>query len=387
VNSCIVYECFWIPFLLAELSSVLVQSINQLTSRPVSWLWPGRLALGKLAMLDGDPGLGKSLLALDLCARLSTGRPFPDDQPGSGVGNAIVLNAEDSAQDTTRPRLQALGADLERIFVPCQEERGGAELFRLPAGIAQLGSALDRTGARLVVFDPVVAFLEASISANSDQAVRCALWPLLQLADRHQCVMLLVRHLNKAAGGRSLYRGGGSIGFLGACRSGWLVGADPAEPGRRVLAQVKNNLAPPQPSLAFTVETSDGCPRLCWQGTSPLTADELVATGPRPGPVRPRDQAQDFLADFLQDGPRTSRELWPAAQEVGLSERTLYRARQQLKVVIQRVARDHQILNYWLLPGQQIPRESQPEPEVPDLEEWLGPLRRQFPPATPLDEF
>jgi len=95
---------------LAELSSVLVQSINQLTSRPVSWLWPGRLALGKLAMLDGDPGLGKSLLALDLCARLSTGRPFPDDQPGSGVGSSIVLNAEDSAQDTTRPRLQALGA-------------------------------------------------------------------------------------------------------------------------------------------------------------------------------------------------------------------------------------------------------------------------------------
>jgi len=103
--------------------------------------------------------------------------------------------------------------------------------------------------------------------------------------------------------------------------------------------------------------------------------------------VRPRDQARDFLADFLLDGPRTSRELWPAAQEVGLSERTLYRARQELKVVIQRVARDHQILNYWLLPGQQVPRESRPGPEVPDLEEWLGPLRRQFPPATPLDEF
>jgi hypothetical protein len=364
-----------------------LQSLNQVTARPITWFWPGRFAQGKLAILDGDPGLGKSLLALDLCARLSTGRPFPDDQPGPCVGNAIVLNAEDGAQDTTRPRLQALGANLERVFVPLQEDQDSAELFRLPAGIPQLDSALKRTQARLVVFDPVLAFLDASIIANSDQAVRRALWPLLRLADRYQCVMLLIRHLNKSAGGRSLYRGAGSIGFLGACRSGWLVGSDPSEPGRRVLAQVKNNLAPPQPSLAFTVETTEGCPRLCWQGTSPLSSDQLLVPGPPSDAVRPRDLARNFLADFLGDGPRTSRELWQEAQQVGLSERTLYRARKDLRVVIQRVARNHQILNYWLLPGQQIPKEERASPDIPDLEEWLAPLRQQFPPATPLDEF
>src|SRR5437764_7462085 len=95
-----------------------VWPVRQVTTRPVSWLWPGRLALGKLAILDGDPGLGKSLVTLDLCARLSTGRPFPDGSPGPGVGTAIVLNGEDGAEDTIRPRLQALGADLERVFVP-----------------------------------------------------------------------------------------------------------------------------------------------------------------------------------------------------------------------------------------------------------------------------
>src|SRR5438105_13300949 len=97
--------------------SVCLQPVSQLTARSLDWLWPSRLALGKLAMLDGDPGLGKSLLALDLCARLSTGRPFPDGQPGPGVANSIVLNAEDSAEDTIRPRLEALGADPERVFV------------------------------------------------------------------------------------------------------------------------------------------------------------------------------------------------------------------------------------------------------------------------------
>src|SRR5437762_11065570 len=105
--------------------------ISQLTPRPVTWLWPGRLALGKLAMLDGDPGLGKSLLALDLCARLSTGRPFPDGSSGPGASAAIILNAEDGEEDTTRPRLQALGADLERLFVLHPEEDAGQPL-RLP---------------------------------------------------------------------------------------------------------------------------------------------------------------------------------------------------------------------------------------------------------------
>jgi hypothetical protein len=103
--------------------------------------------------------------------------------------------------------------------------------------------------------------------------------------------------------------------------------------------------------------------------------------------VRPRDLAREFLGEFLGGGPRTSRELWEVAQQEGLSERTLYRARKELQVTIHRVARDHQILNYWLLPGQQLPKDDRPGPEASEVEDWLAPLRRQFPPATPLDEF
>src|SRR5438309_6756561 len=97
--------------------SFCLQPVSQLEARTIAWLWPGRLALGKLAILDGDPGLGKSLLTLDLCARLSTGQPFADASPSPGPGSALVLNGEDSAEDTIRPRLRALGADNDRVFV------------------------------------------------------------------------------------------------------------------------------------------------------------------------------------------------------------------------------------------------------------------------------
>src|SRR5262249_26566324 len=146
--------------------------------------------------------------------------------------------------------------DLERVFVLRPRSDLGPTL-RLPGQTRLLDAALARTQARLVVLDPVVAFLDACAFSNSDQGVRRALLPLAGLAARHFCAILLIRHLNKLLGGLALYRGGGSIGFLAACRSGWLVGRDPQEPGRRVLAQVKNNLAPPQPSLAFALEGED----------------------------------------------------------------------------------------------------------------------------------
>src|SRR3954467_10769866 len=109
-----------------------LQRISQLTPQSVAWLWPERLALGKLAILDGDPGLGKSLLALDLCARLSTGRPFPDGSPSPGPANALVLNGEDGPEDTVRPRLQSLGADLERVFVLDREDHTSSGPLSLP---------------------------------------------------------------------------------------------------------------------------------------------------------------------------------------------------------------------------------------------------------------
>jgi hypothetical protein len=192
------------------------RAISQVAVQTIRWLWQNRLAFGKLAMLDGDPDKGKSLVTLDLCARLTTGRAFPDGCPGPGPANVIVLNAEDGAGDTIRPRLQALGADLDRVFILQRGEHASGAVLGLPSDIAVLEAALVRTGAKVVIVDPIVAFLDPAVQLGSDSSVRRALAPLLELAEKYQCVIILVRHLNKSGAHHSMYRGGGSIGFLAA---------------------------------------------------------------------------------------------------------------------------------------------------------------------------
>jgi hypothetical protein len=173
----------------------------------------------------------------------------------------------------------------------------------------------------------------------------------MRLAENHRCALLLQRHLNKQGGGRAVYWGLGSIAFVAACRFAPLVGRDPREPGRCVLAQVRNSLAGPQPSLAYRLTAAEGAPpAVDWLGTSPCSADELLA-GNRRREDGPRDQAAAFLEQFLAGGPRTSREIWVAAQEAGLSARTIQRAKRGLGVRCRRVHRDDRPVSYWLLRG------------------------------------
>jgi RecA-family ATPase len=175
-----------------------VRSAGTLAPREVTWLWSCWLAEGKLAILDGDPGLGKSLITLDLCARLSSGRPMPDNSPGpGGPVNCLILNAEDGAEDTINHRLRALDAQGDRVFVVERDEIDWAEPIRLPSQIGALEQVIARHEASLVVIDPVMAFLEPRIQINNDQSVRQALYPLQRLAALHRCAVLLVRHLNK----------------------------------------------------------------------------------------------------------------------------------------------------------------------------------------------
>jgi hypothetical protein len=334
-------------------------------------------------MLDGDPDLGKSLVALDLCARLSRGLPFPDGSPSPGVANALVFNGEDDGEDTIRPRLQALGADIDRVFVEQLDADDGSGPLRLPMDLKRLDDALKQTEARLLVIDPIMAFLDPKILAGNDQSVRQALYPLARIAHLHTCAVLLVRHLNKRGESRSMYRGGGSIAFLGACRSGWLIARDPREPGQCVLAQVKNNLAASQPSLAYRVQLrEDGPPLLTWLGPHTCTADQLLAGPNVRSSARPVHLAREFLRTFLAEGPRTAREIWPAAQDRGFTRRTMSRAKCREKIKTIWASVDGRPVSHWALPGQKLPADD----TVPDLEPWLAPLRELFPSPTPLDD-
>jgi RecA-family ATPase len=152
--------------------------VSTLVPRPIDWFWPGRLATANWRFWNGDPGLGKSLLTLDLCARLSRGLPFPDGAPSGEPSASLIINGEDGACDTVRPRLEAMGADLDRIHVLNQAADAGMKPFRLPTHTEALCRAVKQTAARLVVIDPIMAFLDTSVAVGSDQNVRQALAPL-----------------------------------------------------------------------------------------------------------------------------------------------------------------------------------------------------------------
>jgi RecA-family ATPase len=330
---------------------------DEIDNRGVEWLWPGRLALGKLSLLEGDPGLGKSFLALDLCARLSSGRPWPDGSASLGPAAAVYLNAEDGAEDTLGPRLCALGADPARVYLLDRSTDDVSEMLTLSAQRGVLDELMTRIRPRLLVIDPITPFLGSDINMGSDASVRRGLAPPAELARRHGCAVLLVRHLNKLGHGPALYRGLGSIALVGVCRSAWLVAERHEQPGQRVLAQVKNNLVAPQPALAFEfVEAEAGAPTLRWLGPVADHADDLLASKKRRGQKpEKRNSAQSFLRELLADGPMTSRAIWERVKVEGFSVRTMQRAKRELSIETSWVMENGVMLSYWLLPKQNLP--------------------------------
>jgi len=315
--------------------SLVTVMMARVRGERVTWLWPGRLPLGKLSILDGDPGLGKSLLTLDLAARVSTGARMPDGAPGiEGGAGVVLLSAEDGLGDTIRPRLEAAGADLERVVAVTEMPTDdGPRLPELPEDVLAVEQVVRDTGARLVVVDPLMAYLAGGVNANRDHDVRRALAPLAAMAARTGAAVLVVRHLNKggSAGGNPIYRGGGSIGIIGAARSGLLVARDPDDPDRRILAVTKANLAAPVPALRWRlVDGPDGLVAE-WLGASEHTAATLMAE-PEGDERTARDEAAEWLRDVLRDGPQPAAEVKRRARADGIADRTLDRAKARLGV-------------------------------------------------------
>ena len=310
----------------------VVTSLADVESETVEWLWEGRIARGKLTVLDGDPGLGKSMLTLDLAARVTTGRPMPDGTPGPR-GRVIMLSAEDGPADTIRPRLLAAEGDCDGVALlsGCLVDEDERPLA-FPEGAEVLRECVLDSEAALVIIDPLMAYMGQGVDAHKDQDVRRALTSLARLAAETHAAIIVVRHLNKGSNGSALYRGAGSIGIAGAARSVLLVGENPNEPEHRVLAQIKNNLGSKAPSLGFCIEAHDAVGRIRWLERSPFTADELLASrGHRSGPTK-TDDAATALEEWLSAGPRRKQELEELVERNGISLRTLERAKNQLGV-------------------------------------------------------
>jgi putative DNA primase/helicase len=306
----------------------LIQARNVLT-RPVLWVWQGYVPAGKVTMIEGDPGDGKSILTTDLAARWSSGMPMPDGQRTGRSINVIMVSAEDDPQDTIVPRLTVAGADLERVYLVTR----GTDLSRpftlskdLPA-LAEQAMALQ---VGVITFDPLMALLGDDVDAHSDHSVRRALWPLHQLAIDTGVAVVVVRHLNKGTG-KAVYRGGGSIGIGGAARAVYNVGRDPENPSRRVLSSVKMNIAATPDSLAYSIESGDKGPYVEWHGAIDASAQEIVD-----GHYRDDDDAEMvyFLNSVVENGePMKWHDIVLAGKKEGYTDKQLRTRRGRSRLV------------------------------------------------------
>ena len=307
--------------------------LSKVEPEQVDWLWPGRIPKGKLTVIDGDPGLGKSAATVDLAARVSAGLGLPDCAPCEAAG-VVICSAEDGLADTIRPRLDAAGCDPARVLslATVPDAEGLSRPISIPEDVPVVREGIRRVGAALVVVDPLMAFLSGKTDSHRDQDVRRVLAALAALAEETGAAIVIVRHLNKPGGKNPLYRGGGSIGIIGAARSGMVVGKDPDDEDRRVLAVVKSNLAAPAPSLSFALEEAgNGAVRVVWLGETDVAAAELLA-GPRDEGSSALEGAKNFLVELLLGGPVAYAEVEAAAEGAGINMRTVKRAKQELGV-------------------------------------------------------
>jgi phage N-6-adenine-methyltransferase len=289
--------------------------------KTTEWLWYPRIPLGELSMLDGDPGDNKSSFTTELTMRVTTGAQMPDGTRGV-EGGAVLCLAEDSWEKTVRPRLDAAGANVRRIMF--------MDNLTVPRDREAIAKAIGKTKAKLVVIDPMNAFITAD--ANSDQKIRQALMPLRQMADELNVAVLMVRHLVKRGGKSTIYMGLGSIGIIAAARSGLLVRRCPDDEDLRVLCHHKTNLGPFAPSLLYEPVDDNGVVRIEWRGECDYKADDLIGQTRESRIV----QAITFLAALLASGPVPQGTVKAKAIGAGLAWRTVERAKEVLGIVAER---------------------------------------------------
>jgi hypothetical protein len=319
-------------------SAVLVR-LADVPPEPVKWLWKPYVPRRKVTLVVGDPGDGKTWMVNAMAAAITVGFGLPDPihdghpQAGSHPEPVLYLTAEDGLADTIRPRLDSMGADCEKFFALTAACDGDTETPVTLRDIDVLDDALTQTRAALVGVDPLQAFMGDRIDMHRANETRPVLAALARLAEKHDCAVVCICHLSKATQSRALYRVLGSIDFAAAVRSVLLVGRDPDDRCRRAVVQIKSNLAPEGPTLAYKIEND----RFEWCGVSQLTAGALLSADATEDDRSALDEAKDLLKDLLSDGPQPAKHVEHEARAAGVAERTLKRAKSALGIRSQKV--------------------------------------------------
>lgn len=312
-----------------------VTQLSTVEPREIEWLWKDRFPCGMLSVIAGDPSTGKSTLTTDMAARVTAGRPWPDDRgTPNPVGEVIIVPVEDGLADTIRPRIDAAQGDPSKVFVLegiRRAEVDGIDPICLDRDLRHLDGLLyERPDVRLCIFDPLDAVLGTDTDSHRKSDVQRVLGLVSKLAERHAVAMIGVLHHRKSqsgAGDKALYRVLGSLGFVSAPRAVWQLTRDPKDRARRIMTCLKCNIAPAPSGLAFTIPDAGV---IDWEETPiTITADEALE---QPRSQTARAGACDWLTEVLAVGPMGSESLRTAGDAAGLSWSTLKRAKDDLQV-------------------------------------------------------
>ena len=334
-----------------EVSGLVTKRLSDIEPTPIIWLWLYRFAMGKLNLLVGDPGVGKSFLSLDLASRVTVGgcwpdgNNLPDEVNRAPLGKVILLTSEDGLADTVRPRLDHMGGDCSKVVVvkgvrlpngeqdnilSCTKKSAPMDFFDLSRHLELLEGEIERQeNVRLVVIDPLSAYYGTKTDTHRDSAVRSILSELAEIAERHNICIIGIAHLRKSTSEAAIYRVIGSIGQIAAARTSWVIRRDQDDEERRKFVCLKNNLSLEKPGLAFRIE---GGSVVYEDEILTETAEQLFYDEQNQGPKL--QEAIEFLDSYLADDPNPKVvELDDKARKKGISTRTLRRAKKALGIV------------------------------------------------------
>jgi hypothetical protein len=363
-------------------ASLIAQCAADITPEPVEWLWREPIALGKLSLIAGEAGLGKSQVSIAMAAAVTTGGELPCGEGRAPQGNVVILSAEDGVADTIVPRLMAASADRNRVhLVTAVRGDNGKDrrAFDLSADLAKLEQKISEVGdVRLIIIDPISSYLGPKVDSHVNAAVRGVLEPVSEMAARLRIAIVAITHPPKGTGTAAINRFIGSIAFVAAARSAYIVARDPEDENRRLFLPAKNNLAAKGKGLAFRLEQrlvddpAKGivASSVVWEPEPvTMTADQaLQATDAQvSGDRTERTHADEFLRDILAGGPVATAEVKREATAAGLSWATVRRAQSRLGIRPVRRAESGDGLGdrghwYWSLPTAPTPvrRSSKP---------------------------
>lgn len=306
--------------------------LSDVQPEDIEWFWPGRLAAGKLSLWIGDPGVGKSTVAIDAVCRISQGAEWPDGEKAP-LGSVILLASEDGLADTIRPRVDAHNGDASRIqALRAVRTDKGERPFSLDRDLQQLEAAIQEIGdVKAILIDALSDYL-GNKNTWKDTEIRSVLVPLKNLAEKYGIAVIGIVHLSKNEERKALYRALGSIGFVALARTVFAFGTD-NDPERRIMACAKSNLGPFPPALAFSIVEKTGRGVVEWE-SEPIDADadSLLSASKSSRPTRKRETAEEFLRNILANGEVAQKEILQSAKEWDISETTLQRAKKKLGV-------------------------------------------------------